>query len=119
MNSVRETIGFVMCPFSGHKSEVRVNKNGKLYYVGNGGQITPNKPAGQAWLKENMIPLDDGAKEAVNAAPLEFGQRMVQPPTADEVSTSETVSVTDPIPEQPPQTTEPQEKEGDSWSTVI
>lgn len=121
MNSVNKTIGFVICPFSGERSEVRENKNGKLYYVGSGGQITPNRPAGQAWLKANMQPLDDNEQEAVNAAPLEFGQRVVSEPAVPKRSEVkiETVSVTDPQPKQPePTKKEESKKEADSWTLL-
>jgi len=119
MKQVNKTIGFVICPFSGERSEVRENKNGKLYYVGSGGQITPNRPAGQAWLKANMQALDDNEKESVNSAPLEFGQRVleVEPPKPADVKI-ETVSVTDPLPKPPePKKPEPK-KEGDSWTLL-
>lgn len=77
--SVRETIGYVVCPFSGERAEVRMNKKGKLYYVGSGGQITPNRPAGQAWLQNNMVPLEESERVAINSAPLEYGQRVIDP----------------------------------------
>jgi len=105
MKTVNETIGYVICPFSGQRSEVRRNKNNKLYYVGEGGQITPNRPAGQAWLENNMELLPDQAKEELNQAPLEFGMRIL--PEEKEPEKSE-VSI-QPVEEK---------KERDSWTII-
>ncbi|MDF2185453.1 hypothetical protein O1O06_11835 [Grimontia hollisae] len=53
----RETIGHVKCPIAGDMAEVRQDKRGKLYYLGEAGMIKPNLPRGQAWLERHMIPL--------------------------------------------------------------
>jgi hypothetical protein len=45
------TIGVVICPMMGDSAEVRQDKNGKLYYSGLAGLITPKTPDGQRWLK--------------------------------------------------------------------
>lgn len=106
---VNETIGFVACPMTGEQSEVRKNKNGKLYFVGAAGQITPNRPAGQAWLKANMQPLNETEKAELNTQPTELGQRKRPDPAP--------VSVTDaPAEKMDPQTDpKPETKQEQSW----
>ncbi|WP_155761227.1 hypothetical protein [Vibrio mimicus] len=47
----RETVGTVICPLLGDIAEVRVDKNGKLYYVGEAGIISPKTTKGQYWLR--------------------------------------------------------------------
>lgn len=59
----RETIGHVKCPIVGDMAEVREDKRGKLYYLGEAGMIKPNLPAGQNWLKKQMIPLPEQNQE--------------------------------------------------------
>lgn len=51
-------IGTIKCPIIGDVAEVRKDKNGKLYYVGLAGIISPKSAAGQARLKE-LATLDE------------------------------------------------------------
>ena len=37
---------------------VRQDKREKLYYYSQAGKIAPNLPAGQAWIKSKMQPLE-------------------------------------------------------------
>lgn len=105
---VNETIGFVICPMTGEQSEVRKNKNNKLYFVGAAGQITPNRPAGQAWLQSNMKTLSEAEQADLNAQPTELGQRKRPDPAP--------VSVTDtPAPKPEPQPTPQQEEKTEQW----
>ncbi|WP_120512003.1 hypothetical protein [Photobacterium salinisoli] len=53
-----DTIGHVTCPIVGDRAEVRQDKRGKLYYLGEAGMIKPNLPAGQLWLQKAMQPLE-------------------------------------------------------------
>lgn len=96
--AVNKTIGLVKCPFTSELSEVRENKNGKLYYVGAAGQITPNRPAGQQWLASNMQPLNETEQESINSQPTELGQRKISDP--------EPVSVNDKLADKKPKTEE-------------
>lgn len=70
-----ETVGSVKCPIAGDVAEVRQDKKGKFYYVGQAGMIKPNLPAGQKWLKENAKLFKDQEREAINKKPAEFGRR--------------------------------------------
>ena len=50
------TIGYITCPLTGETDcDVRRYSTGKksLYYVGSAGKITPNLPAGQAYMKKH------------------------------------------------------------------
>ncbi|MBE0471517.1 MAG: hypothetical protein IBX55_18650 [Methyloprofundus sp.] len=76
MSEIRKTVGFVKCPITGDKAEVRRDKKQKLYYVGQAGMIKPNSIDGQKWLNENTEFLADEQAEAVNAAPVKYGQRV-------------------------------------------
>jgi hypothetical protein len=71
------TIGYITCPITGEKDcDVRRYSTGKksLYYVSSAGKITPNLPAGQAFMKsktafigENGEPLKPvNEKKTVN-----------------------------------------------------
>lgn len=59
-----KTIGMVTDPHLGELCAVRVDKSGKLYYMGKVGKITPNLPAGQAWLQENATLWGEDAAPA-------------------------------------------------------
>lgn len=59
------TIGHVTCPITGEKDcDVRRYSTGKksLYYVSSAGKITPNLPAGQAWMKQNTVFIGDNGE---------------------------------------------------------
>ena len=59
------TIGHIDCPFTGEPDcEVRRYSTGKksLYYVGSAGKITPNLPAGQAYMKKHTRFIGDNDK---------------------------------------------------------
>ncbi|WCE31104.1 hypothetical protein [Vibrio sp. SCSIO 43137] len=45
------TIGTIICPMCGDVADVRKDKNGKLYYSGKAGLISPKSADGQSWLK--------------------------------------------------------------------
>lgn len=67
------TIGYIDCPLTGEKDcDVRRYSTGKrsLYYVGSAGKITPNLPAGQAWMKKNTRFINDNDKPLRNAPPV-------------------------------------------------
>ncbi|RQW61025.1 hypothetical protein [Vibrio viridaestus] len=49
------SIGTVICPICGDLADVRKDKNGKLYYSGEAGLITPRTPSGQKWMREHMV----------------------------------------------------------------
>lgn len=52
------TIGKITCPLTGEiECDVRRYATGKksLYYVSSAGKITPNLPAGQAFMKANTV----------------------------------------------------------------
>ncbi|MGG5572854.1 hypothetical protein [Vibrio diazotrophicus] len=49
----RETIGTIICPLLGDVAEVREDKNGKLYYSGAAGIITPRTIDGQNWIRKH------------------------------------------------------------------
>lgn len=101
MSEVRETIGQIRCPIGKDLAEVRRNKKGKLYYLGAAGMITPNKPAGQDWILENMQAFDPEQKAGFNASAIEYGGRVgVSSPAGKEdkpikPNTAETISVKD------------------------
>lgn len=64
-------IGMITCPITGEKDcPVRRYSTGKksLYFVSQAGKITPNLPAGQAWMKANTRFFGDNDKplEPVN-----------------------------------------------------
>ena len=64
-------IGKIICPICGDEASVRKNKNGRLYYVGKAGMITPNYRDGQEWMLQNAT-LHSPAKPAekpVNGKP--------------------------------------------------
>lgn len=75
MSSVNPTIGRIRCPIAGDIAEVRKDKRGKFYYVGQAGMIKPNLPDGQAWIvrKAEMFSADE--IKTVNENGLEFGRR--------------------------------------------
>lgn len=75
MAEVNPTVGRIRCPISGKLAEVRRNKRGKLYYVGEAGMITPNLPVGQAWLLENAEMFKAEEVKKINENGLEFGRR--------------------------------------------
>lgn len=70
-----ETLGRIKCPLAGDLAEVRQDKRGKFYYVGEAGMIKPNLPAGQEWLKRNAEFFTEEQKKSVNEKPLDFGRR--------------------------------------------
>ena len=47
------TIGYITCPFTGEKAEVRRDKKRKLYYYCSAGLVKPNLPAGQEYMQKN------------------------------------------------------------------
>lgn len=49
----RDTIGTIICPLLGDVAEVRQDKNGKLYYAGAAGIITPRTIDGQNWMRKH------------------------------------------------------------------
>lgn len=67
------TIGYVDCPFTGEKDcDVRRYSTGKrsLYYVGSAGKITPNLPAGQAWMKKHTRFINGNDKPLTDEKPV-------------------------------------------------
>lgn len=48
------TIGFITCPFTGQRSDLRRCRTGQrlFYYVSDAGKITPNLSAGQRFIYE-------------------------------------------------------------------
>lgn len=63
------TIGYITCPITGEKEcDVRRYSTGKrsLYYVGSAGKITPNLPAGQAYMKEHTRFINGNEKPLEN-----------------------------------------------------
>lgn len=50
-----KTIGTVICPMLGDLAEVREDKNGKLYYAGMAGLISPKTASGQQWIRKHMV----------------------------------------------------------------
>lgn len=67
------TIGYIDCPITGEKDcDVRRYSTGKrsLYYVGSAGKITPNLPAGQAWMKQNTRFINGNDKPLTELKPV-------------------------------------------------
>lgn len=62
----REAIGTIICPMCGDLAEVRQDKNGKLYYSGAAGLITPRLLPGQQWIRDNMVSNDFREMTAAN-----------------------------------------------------
>lgn len=59
------TIGYITCALTGEKEcDVRRYSTGKrsLYYVSSAGKITPNLPAGQAYMKSHTTFIGDNAE---------------------------------------------------------
>lgn len=89
MSTVNPTIGRIRCPLVGDIAEVRRDKKGKFYYVGNAGMIKPNLPAGQDWIKNRAEFFKAEEVKKVNENALEFGRRFnadakFQAPQTDE-----------------------------------
>jgi type IV secretory pathway VirJ component len=61
-----QTIGTVTCPLLGDEADVRKDKNGKLYYVGDAGIIAPKSALGQRWLKQHVTLDNLDVEEAKN-----------------------------------------------------
>jgi hypothetical protein len=59
------TIGHITCPITQEpECDVRRYSTGKksLYYVSSAGKITPNLPAGQAFMKANTVFIGENDK---------------------------------------------------------
>lgn len=76
----RDTIGTIICPLLGDVAEVRQDKNGKLYYSGAAGIITPRTIDGQNWMRKHAN-LDGDDLKLGNAA-IEDSQLDDRQPTA-------------------------------------
>lgn len=70
-----ETIGKIKCPLAGDWAEVRKDKRGKFYYVGEAGMIKPNLPAGQEWLLNAAVMFGEKERQTVNEEKPDFGRR--------------------------------------------
>lgn len=62
------SIGTIICPLLGDFADVRQDKNGKLYYVGEAGIISPKSQSGQAWMKKHAK-LDGQSEPEIAAQP--------------------------------------------------
>lgn len=86
-----ENIGVVKCPFTGRLSVVRADCRGKKYYYSAAGKIAPNLAAGQRWLNENMMPLE---QFSVNATAQGYPPE-VEPLTQQAAPVREEIPLTD------------------------
>lgn len=85
----RETIGTVICPMLGDVCEVRKDKNGKLYYAGLAGLITPRTNEGQAWLRKHAT--IDGQELKASEPVIESAKLDSRPVTARQKTLLETL----------------------------
>lgn len=72
-----ETIGRIKCPIGGDWAELRKDKKGKFYWVGNAGMIKPNLEPGQEYILEKAILFSEQQRIDVNSKEPQFGRRLV------------------------------------------
>lgn len=77
-----ETIGKIKCPIVGDYAEVRRDKRGKLYYVGEAGMIKPNLPAGQKWMNESAHFFDANSRNVTKTPESQNDDNFVNEETA-------------------------------------